>query len=85
MATFCSVKIAGDYALVGTERQNTTSLRIDMSKAYCRCYENTREQARDYLEEIVRWCGERPQNLDYVLRCLMMDLFARRRQMGLLA
>lgn len=85
MAIQCSVKIAGDYALVQANLSKIPFLRFDLSKACCRCYENSREQTREYLEEIIRLCGERPQNLELVSRSLMMDLFARRRQMGLLA
>ncbi|MBQ0057535.1 MAG: hypothetical protein KBT20_07755 [Bacteroidales bacterium] len=85
MAILCSVKIAGNYALVQSETRLDHSLRFDLSKTYCRCYENTREQTKEYLEEIVRWCGEKPQNLDIVLKSLMMDLFTRRRRMGLTA
>lgn len=85
MAVLCSFKIDGDYALVQAAVSHSNALRFDLTKAYCRCYENAREQTREYVEEIVRWCGERPQNLDFVSRSIMMDLFARRRRMGLIA
>ena len=83
MAILCSVQIAGDYAVVTAEDAALRQLRFDLSKNYSRCYENTRQQARDYLEEIVRWCGEKPLNVDHVLKSLMMYLFGRRREMGL--
>lgn len=85
MALHCSVKIAGNYALVQTEEPRRRMLRFDLSKSYSRCYENTRDQARSYLEEIVKWCGGSPQNVDSVLRSLMMHLVVRRREMGLSA
>ena len=85
MALECSVKIAGDYALVQAEKTGRRRLRFDLSKGYCRCYENTREQAKSYLEDIVNWFGERPQNMDSVLRSLMLHLAVRRREMGLSA
>jgi len=84
MAVSCSVKIAGDYALVQSEKRHRM-LRFDLSKSYSRCYENTKDQAKAYLEEIVKWCGEKPQNVDSLLKSLMMDLFVRRQQMGLTA
>jgi len=84
MAVSCSVKIAGDYALVQSEKRHRM-LRFDLSKSYSRCYENTKDQAKAYLEEIVKWCGEKPQNVDSLLNSLMMDLFVRRQQMGLTA
>ena len=83
MAVQCSVKIAGDYALVQTETSGNRSLRFDLSKNYSRCYENTKDQAKAYLEEIVNWCGERPQNIDAVVKSLMMHLFVKRHQLGL--
>ena len=85
MAVFCSVKISGDYAVVKSEEANLRALRFDLSKSYSRCYENTKDQTKSYLEEIVNWCGERPQNVENVLRSLMMYLTVKRRQMGLTA
>lgn len=84
MAVSCSVKIAGDYALVQSEKRHRM-LRFDLSKNYSRCYENTKEQTKAYLAEIVEWCGEKPQNVDSLLKSLMMYLFVRRQQMGLTA
>lgn len=86
MALECSVKIAGDYALVQAEKASSHRLlRFDLSKSYSRCYENTREQAKSYLDDIVSWFGERPLNVDSVLRSLMLHLAVKRRQMGLSA
>ena len=85
MALKCSVKIAGDYALILAEKSGRRSLRFDLSKGYSRCYENTREQAKSYLEEIVSWFGERPQNVDTVLKSLLLHLTVKRREMGLSA
>ena len=84
MAVSCSVKIAGDYALVRSEMHHRM-LRFDLSRDYSRCYENTRDQAKAYLEEIVKWCGEKPHNCDSVLKSLMMYLFVKRQEMGLTA
>ncbi len=83
MAILCSVQITGDYAVVKAENVQLNQLRFDLSKSYSRCYENTRQQTRDYLEEIVSWCGERPQNVDSILKSLMMYLLVKRREMGL--
>ncbi|MBE6331817.1 MAG: hypothetical protein E7070_05890 [Bacteroidales bacterium] len=60
-------------------------MRFDLSKSYSRCYENTREQAKSYLEDIVSWFGERPQNVDTVLKSLLLHLTVKRREMGLSA
>jgi len=85
MSVICSVKIAGNYALVESVEMLNRSLRFDLSLSSSRCYENTREQAKAYLEEIVKWCGEKPQNVDSVLKALMLHLFVVRREMGLVA
>lgn len=84
MATSCTVKIAGDYALVQSEKRSRT-LRFDLSKNSSQCYENTKDQTKAYLEEIVKWCGEKPQNFDSVFKSLMFYLLVRRREMGLIA
>lgn len=85
MAVQCSVRIAGDYAMVQASETSLQNLRFDISKPSCRVYENTRQQSREYLEEIVKWCGEQPMNADTLFRSLMMHLSVRRREMGLLA
>ena len=85
MAILCDVTITGDYAVVSSEIEGLRALRLDLSKNYSRCYENTREQTKSCLEEIINWCGERPQNVDNVLKSLMLYLMVRRRQMGLIA
>lgn len=83
MAVKCSVKIAGDYAHVQAVDSPTRSLRFDVSKTGCRLYENTRQQSKDFFEEIVNWCGEIPANADAVSKMLQMYLLTRRRELGL--
>lgn len=85
MAVLCTMTIVGDYAVVKSETPSQRTLRFDLSKSYSRCYENTKDQTKSYLEEIVKWCGERPQNVDKVMKSLMMYLSVKRRQMGLIA
>lgn len=85
MSVNCYVKIAGDYALINAEESKHRVLRFDLSKSYSQCYENTREQSKSYVEEIVHWLGEKPKNLEFVLKSLMMHLFVRRKEMGLVA
>jgi len=85
MAVLCSVTIKGDYAVVLPQGSIERGLRFDISKSGCRMYENTRQQSKDFFDEIVRWCGERPGNADVISRSIQMFLSARRRELGLLA
>lgn len=83
MAVKCSVKIAGDYALVHAVDSSLRGLRFDISKTGCRMYENTRQQSKEFFDEIVRWCGERPTNADSVSKSIQLFLVARRIELGL--
>lgn len=84
MAVNCSVQMAGDYAVVVTLNESR-SLRFDISKTGCRMYESTRQQSKEFFDEIVKWCGERPSNADSLSRSLQFYLSAKRRSLGLLA
>lgn len=83
MAIQCSLKITGEYAVVTANDVSSKPLRFDLSKPCCRMYENARQQGKEYFEEILRWCGERPSNSDVLLRSFLLYLMTRRRQMGL--
>lgn len=85
MAVKCTVQIAGDYAVVLTADSTSRGLRFDISKTGCRMYENTRQQSKEFFDEIIKWCGERPANADSVSKSIQMYLAARRRELGLLA
>jgi len=83
MAVKCSVKIAGDYAHVQAVDSTMRALRFDISKMGCRMYENSRQQSKEFFDEIINWCGEIPANADVVSKNLQMFLVARRRELGL--
>ena len=83
MAILCSLQITGDYAVITADHGPQNILRFDMTKPCCRMYESARQQGKEYLEEIVKWCGENPANSESILRSILLYLMARRRQMGL--
>lgn len=70
--------------LIVTDESNPSQvLRLDMSPFYCRLFECTRDQSRDYVEEILRWAGDDIENFDYVSTSIMHCTAARRRSLGL--
>lgn len=78
----CRIHI--DDNLVVTDEHNPQKvLRLDISQFYCRLFETTQLQSRDYLEEILRWAdGEPVENYDYVARNLLHFTSAQRRLYG---
>ena len=49
----CIVDI-NDNIVVRNEANPMQMLRLEMSRFYCRLFETTRDQSRDYLDEILR-------------------------------
>ena len=78
----CSVEYSGDYALI-TSKEKHGSLKLDLSQGYCRIFETAKQQSRDYLDEVVKWCGVKPENLETLHKSLHMVVLVRRRQFGL--
>ena len=77
----CAISIENDSVLVRPGQR--VPLRLDISKRYCLLYENTRSQARDYIEEVINWCGQQPANFDHLVRNLMLFTAARRKKFGM--
>lgn len=77
----CAISIENDSVLVKPAER--FPLRLDISKHYCLLYENSRSQARDYLEEVINWCGQQPSNLETIARNLMLHTAARRKKFGM--
>jgi len=71
-----------DNLIVSNEANPAQVLRLDMSPFYCRLFESTRDQSRDYLEEILRWANGDIENFDYVSTNIMHCTAARRRSFG---
>lgn len=83
MAIQCTLQIHKDYAEVKALNANLGTLKFDVSPSYCRIFETTKQQSRDYLEEMIRWCGERPDNLESMLKSIHLFLTVRRRELGM--
>ena len=81
----CSIRIFKDYAVVKSDNASLGTLKFDMSLPYCRIFETTKQQSRDYLEEIINWCGERPENIDSILKSILLYVSVRRREAGMTA
>ena len=77
----CIVDIT-DNIVVRNEAHPMQMLRLEMSRFYCRLFETTRDQSRDYLDEILRWTDDNLENYDYVSNNLMHFTAARRRYYG---
>lgn len=77
----CAVSLEKDTVVVVSEVRSNP-LRLSITKNYCRLFESTREQSRDYVEEVVRWCGDYPDNFDSFSKNLMLYTAARRKQFG---
>ncbi|MBR3029482.1 MAG: hypothetical protein IKH58_15210 [Bacteroidales bacterium] len=77
----CIVDI-NDNIVVRNEANPMQMLRLEMSRFYCRLFETTRDQSRDYLDEILRWTDDNLENYDYVSNNLMHFTAARRRYYG---
>ncbi len=77
----CAISIENDSVLVKPGEK--FPLRLDISKRYCSLYENSRSQARDYLEEVVSWCGQQPTNFESLVKGLLLHTAARRKMFGM--
>lgn len=77
----CEVRIEKDTVVVSSDIK-ANPLRMNINKSYCRLFESTRDQSRDYVEEVVRWCGDYPANFDSFSRNLMLYTAAQRKQFG---
>lgn len=77
----CAISIENDSVLVKPGEK--FPLRLDISKRYCQLYENTRSQARDYVEEVIKWCGQQPANFDAIVKNLLLHTAARRKKFGM--
>lgn len=78
----CNVDLDRDIVTVFADNKETP-LRLSINEHYCKLFETTRDQSRDYLEEVVRWCGCYPTNFDRVSKNLMHYTAARRKMIGL--
>ena len=83
MAVECSIRIYDDYAEVKSSDLALGSLFLDTSLNYCRIFETTKQQSRDYLDELVNWCGEKPDNIDHIIKSILLYLTVKRREAGL--
>lgn len=79
----CSISIFNDYAVVKSDDASLGTLKFDMSLSYCKIFETTKQQSRDYVEELVRWCGERPDNIDTIVKSILLYVSVKRREAGL--
>lgn len=79
---YCHIEI-NDNLVVTDTNQPQRVLKLDISKFYCRLFETTQQQSRDYLEEILKWAdGETIENYDYVAKNLLHCTSAQRRHYG---
>lgn len=77
----CDVRLEKDSVIVESETKSCP-LRMSITKSYCRLFETTQDQSRDYVDETVRWIGDYPSNFDAFSKNLMHYTAARRRQYG---
>ncbi len=77
----CIVDV-NDNIVVRNEANPLQMLRLDASRIYCRLFETTRDQSRDYLDEILEWSHGELENYEYVSNNLMHLTAARRRYYG---
>ncbi len=79
----CSISIFNDYAVVKADDASLGTLKFDMSLPYCKIFETTKQQSRDYVEELVHWCGGRPDNIDTIAKSILLYVAVKRREAGL--
>jgi hypothetical protein len=80
----CSIRISDDYAFVQADKEGLGTLKFDMTIPCCRIFETTKQQSRDYLEELINWCGETPENIEAIAKNIHMCVAVKRREAGLL-
>lgn len=73
---------AKENIIVSNEANPSQVLRLDVSPFYCRLFECTRDQSRDYLEEIIKWTNDDIENYEYVSNNLLHCTSALRRSYG---
>lgn len=78
----CIVDVNNDI-IVRNADNPLQSLHLNLSRIYCRLFETTREQSRDYLDEILEWADGNIENFDYVSTNIMHVTAAHRRHFGL--
>lgn len=78
----CTISIVGEYARVTCDSREG-GMSLDMSASYCRLFESTKTQVRDYMESICRWCGAKPDNTESLIRGLLLHLSTVRRNIGM--
>lgn len=71
-----------EFLIVRNVEDPQQMIHLDISPFYCRLFETTRDQCRDYLEEIMNWAGGNVENYEYVSDNLMHFTSARRRFYG---
>lgn len=77
----CQVSIS-DFLIIRNADKPDQQLSLDISRFYCRLFETTRDQCRDYLDEIMHWAGGVIDNYDYLSDSLFHHTFVRRRLYG---
>lgn len=77
----CLLEIS-DVITVRNESNLNQAMHLDISRFYCRLFETTRDQCRDYLEEIMHWADGEIENYDYLEENLLHCTSARRRYYG---
>ncbi len=77
----CDIILENDSFVVSSASK-PTPLRMNITKSYCKLFESSLDQSRDYVEEVVRWCGCYPSNFDKFSKNLMHYTAARRKQYG---
>lgn len=77
----CQLEIT-DVLTVSDRENPQRALHLDISRFYCRLFETTRDQCRDYLEEIMRWADGNIENYEYLSENLMHCTTARRHYYG---
>lgn len=78
----CKIDI-DDIITVSDQENPNRVLHLDISPFYCRLFETTRLQCRDYLEEILKWTDGKLDNYEYVSNNIMHVTSARRRSYGI--
>jgi len=78
----CNIDL-NETLVVRNQENPCQALHLDISRFYCRLFETTRDQSRDYLEEILKWTDGKVENYDDVSTSLMHCTAARRRYYGL--
>lgn len=78
----CQLDIS-EFLIVRDVDNVQPALHLDISHFYCRLFETTRDQCRDYLEEIMRWADGKIENYEYLSENLFHFTAARRRYYGL--